>query len=67
MDTEKERARLEGERKKLAEEIERVNKKLANESFVAKAPAAVVDAERAKLNKYTENLKGVEAALAKLK
>ena len=67
VDTEKERARLEGERKKLTDEIDRVNKKLANESFVAKAPAAVVDAERAKLEKYTENLKGVEAALAKLK
>ena len=67
VDTEKERARLEGERKKLIDEIDRVNKKLANESFVAKAPAAVVDAEKAKLEKYTENLKGVEAALAKLK
>ena len=67
VDTEKERARLEGELKKLTDEIDRVNKKLANESFVAKAPAAVVDAERAKLAKYTENLEGVKAALAKLK
>ena len=67
VDTEKEKARLEGELKKLTDEIDRVNKKLSNESFVAKAPAAVVDAERAKLDKYTENLKGVEAALAKLK
>ena len=67
VDTEKERARLEGEAKKLAEEIDRVKKKLSNESFVAKAPAAVVDAERAKLAKYTENLEGVTAALAKLK
>jgi valyl-tRNA synthetase len=67
VDTETERARLEGEAKKLAEEIDRVKKKLSNESFVAKAPAAVVDAERAKLAKYTENLEGVTAALAKLK
>ncbi|MBQ8213857.1 MAG: class I tRNA ligase family protein, partial [Clostridia bacterium] len=67
VDTEKERARLEGEYKKLTDEIERVNKKLANESFVAKAPAAVVDAERAKLAKYQENLAGVKAALEKLK
>ena len=67
VDTEKEKARLEGELKKLTDEIDRVNKKLANESFVAKAPAAVVDAERSKLDKYTENLKGVQAALAKLK
>ena len=67
VDTEKERARLEAELKKLTDEIDRVNKKLANESFVAKAPAAVVDAERAKLQKYTENLNGVKAALEKLK
>ncbi len=67
VDTEKERARLEGEFKKLTDEIERVSKKLSNESFTAKAPAAVVDAERAKLQKYTENLNGVKAALEKLK
>ena len=67
VDTEKERARLESEAKKLTDEIDRVNKKLANESFVAKAPAAVVDAERAKLARYQENLAGVTAALAKLK
>ena len=66
VDTEKEIARLTAEQKKLTDEIERVNKKLANESFVAKAPAAVVDAERAKLAKYTENLEGVKAALEKL-
>ncbi len=67
VDTEKERARLEGELKKLTDEIERVEKKLANESFVAKAPAAVIDAERTKLAKYQENLEGVKTALAKLK
>ena len=66
VDTEKERARLTAELEKLTNEIDRVNKKLANESFVAKAPAAVVDAERAKLAKYTENLQGVKAALEKL-
>ena len=41
--------------------------KLANEGFVAKAPAAVVEGERAKLAKYQENLEGVKAALEKLK
>ena len=66
VDTEKERARLTAELEKLNAEIDRVNKKLSNESFVAKAPAAVVDAEKAKLAKYTENLEGVKAALAKL-
>ena len=67
IDTEKERARLEGEKKKLIGEIERLDKKLSNEGFVAKAPAAVVEGEKAKLAKYKENLEGVEAALAKLK
>ena len=66
VDTEKERARLEGEQKKLVGEIERIEKKLSNEGFVAKAPAAVVEGEKAKLAKYRENLDGVRAALAKL-
>ena len=66
VDTEKERARLEAEHKKLLGEIERIDKKLSNEGFVAKAPAAVVDAERAKLEKYKENLDGVLSALEKL-
>ena len=67
IDTEKERARLEGEAKRLHGEIERLEKKLSNEGFVAKAPAAVVEGEKAKLEKYRENLDGVNAALAKLK
>ncbi len=67
IDTEKERARLEGELKKLEGEIKRLEGKLSNEGFVAKAPAAVVEAERAKLAKYEENLAGVQDALAKLK
>jgi valyl-tRNA synthetase len=65
--TEKEIARLEGEEKKLIGEIERLEKKLSNEGFVAKAPAAVVEGEKAKLAKYRENLDGVKEALAKLK
>lgn len=66
IDFEKEKARLEGERKKLEGEIERIEKKLSNEGFVAKAPAAVVDGERAKMAKYRENLDGILAAIAKL-
>ena len=67
IDTEKEIARLESEAKKLCGEIERLEKKLSNEGFVAKAPAAVVEGEKAKLEKYRENLDGVNQALAKLK
>jgi len=66
VDMEKEKARLLAEQKKLEGEIARINGKLSNEGFVAKAPAAVVDAERAKLAKYRENLEGVLHALEKM-
>ena len=66
VDIEKEKARLEGEKKKLEGEIERIEKKLANQGFVAKAPAAVVEGEKAKMDKYRENLDGILTALAKL-
>ena len=66
IDFEKEKARLEGEKKRLEGEIDRIVKKLSNEGFVAKAPAAVVEGEKAKMAKYQENLDNVLAALAKL-
>ena len=59
--------RLEKEKLTYENEIKRVEKMLSNEGFVAKAPAAVVDGEKAKLIKYRENLEGVVAALSKLK
>ena len=49
IDFEKERARLEGEKTKVEGEIERIEKKLSNEGFVSKAPAAVVEGEKAKM------------------
>ncbi len=67
VDTEKERARLSAEVTRLENEIKRAEAKLANESFVAKAPAAVVATERGKLEKYKENLEGVKTALDKLR
>ena len=60
-------ARLEGELKQVESEIARVNGKLANESFVARAPKAVVDGEKAKLEKYLEKKAGVETALNQVK
>ena len=59
--------RLVGRRFEDLGEIDRIEKKLSNEGFVAKAPAAVVDGEKAKLAKYRENLEGVLSALSKLK
>ena len=52
--------------KKNDSEIERIEKKLSNEGFVAKAPAAVIDGERAKLKKYLETREALAAAIAKL-
>ena len=66
VDYEKERARLTTEIAKVSAEVERLDKKLSNQGFVAKAPAAVVDAERAKLTAAREKLTATEAALAKL-
>ena len=66
IDFEAERARLNGELEKNLGEIKRVEAKLANEGFVAKAPAAVVEGERQKLEKYKEVRRGLEEALAKL-
>ena len=66
IDFEKERARLTSEMKKNDGEIERIEKKLANEGFVAKAPAAVIEGERAKLKKYLEIKESLSAALSKL-
>jgi valyl-tRNA synthetase len=52
--------RLAAQRERLASEIERAQRKLANDGFVAKAPPAVVAAERAKL----ERLRGELDALS---
>ncbi len=66
IDLDAERKRLTGERDRVAGEIKRLEGKLANAGFVAKAPAAVVEGERVKLEKYKDTLAGIEAALAKL-
>ncbi|CAG1009294.1 valyl-tRNA synthetase [Burkholderiales bacterium] len=54
-----ERERLSKERARLAGEVSRAKAKLGNEGFVARAPAAVVEQERARLA-------GFEATLARL-
>jgi valyl-tRNA synthetase len=50
------RARIEERRGQLRAEVKRGEDKLSNEGFVAKAPAEVVDAERAKLAAYRAEL-----------
>jgi len=63
VDAEKEIARLTEEKKKLIGEIKRVEGKLSNEGFVAKAPAKVVEEEKAKGEKYKQMLEKVEESL----
>ena len=58
--------RLKAELEKNAGDIERTEKKLENESFVARAPKAVVDVERQKLEKFRATRISLEAELAKL-
>jgi valyl-tRNA synthetase len=59
IDRDAELARLDKEIEKLRGEVARIEKKLANEAFVAKAPEPVVAKER-------DKLQGQEAALQKL-
>mgnify|MGYP001394760970 CR=1 FL=1 len=56
IDAEAVAARLEKRREDLRAEVERAERKLANEGFVAKAPAEVVAEERAKLERYRSEL-----------
>ena len=64
VDREKEIARLEGERKKLEKEVARVNGKLSNQGFLAKAPEQVIAAEKEKQAAYQEMLGKVLERLA---
>jgi valyl-tRNA synthetase len=60
LDPAKERERLEREMASVAKDLEKSRAKLANADFVSRAPAAVVEKERA-------NLEALETAAAKLR
>ncbi|WP_455804662.1 valine--tRNA ligase [Clostridium butyricum] len=66
VDKEKELDRLNKEVKKLEGEIERIDKKLGNQGFVAKAPESVVNAEKEKRVKYVEMLEAVKVRIEAL-
>ena len=64
-----EMARIDKQLEKLAQEIARIEGKLSNQGFVAKAPAAVIDKERAKMADLTrdiEKLNEQKVELAKI-
>ena len=67
VDYDKELARLKGELEKAENEIARANGKLANAGFVAKAPKALIDGEKAKVAKYTEIKDKILASIEELK
>jgi valyl-tRNA synthetase len=60
-------ARLEKELQTLNAEVERIEKKLANEGFVAKAPQKVIDEEKAKLADYADKRDKVIARIGELR
>lgn len=66
VDFEKELERLNKEKAKLEGEIKRVNGKLSNQGFLAKAPQKLVDEEKAKKEKFEEMMKSVEERLASI-
>ena len=61
-----ERERLSKEAQRLEGEITRAQAKLANDSFVARAPAQVVAQERERLAGFARTLQQVRDQLAKL-
>ena len=66
VDIGKEIERLRGEEKRLEGELKRSNGMLSNEKFISKAPKDKIEAERAKLEKYTQMMEQVKARLAQL-
>ena len=67
VDLEKEKERLVKEKERLEGELKRVKGMLANPNFVNKAPAAKLEEEKGKLEKYTNMYDTVCARLAQFK
>ena len=67
VDFEAEKARLNKELETTLKEIERAQNKLGNAEFVARAPEAVVNAEKEKLKKFTDKAEQLRTAIEKIK
>ena len=61
-----ERDRLNKEKAKLEGEIKRVNGKLSNQGFLAKAPESLVNEEKAKKAKFEEMMNSVLERIANI-
>jgi len=66
VDVEAERSRIGKELEKITKEIAKSNAKLGNASFVDRAPAAVVEQERARLTEWENKKAQLESMLAAL-
>jgi len=66
VDIEKEIERLKKEEERLSKELARVRGMLSNEKFVSKAPAAKIEEEKAKLEKYAQMMDQVKERLSQL-
>ncbi|MCI8469464.1 MAG: class I tRNA ligase family protein, partial [Eggerthellaceae bacterium] len=66
VDFEAERARLAKEQAKLAADVAKLDKKLSNPGFLAKAAPEIVDKDRARRDELADKLARVEASLAEL-
>ena len=67
IDVDAEKERLGKEIARLDGEIAKANGKLTNESFVARAPAAVVEQEKARVAEFSASLEKLKTQLQKLK
>ena len=63
IDKKEEIAKLQKEKENLMKEVKRSEGMLNNENFISKAPEKLVNAEREKLEKYSQMLKKVEARI----
>ncbi|MQA89541.1 MAG: valine--tRNA ligase [Gemmatimonas sp.] len=66
IDLDRERTRLRSELNRIAGQEEATSKRLANESFVSRAPAEVVEREREKLTNFAEQREKLARGLAVL-
>ncbi len=66
VDYKAEKQRLEKELAKAQKDLEFINKKLSNEGFLAKAPAAVVETQKENAAKLSEKISMIQESIAKI-